>query len=104
MTQRYTEAEETQLRASNPAPDTELQMSSLRVLADRAQRAGTMLAVSQVRDEVLRFRASLGPDDDTYDVLVDPLVDEYGLNLLTYCNQRLAGHPDYARRFLPENK
>lgn len=105
MFQRFTSEEVEKLKLLRPnAREVALQLAELETIARQARATQTSEDLATVRETLLKFRAQLGPDDDTYEVVVDPEVDNRGTNLLCYCNLRLAGHSDHAERFFPSLK
>lgn len=102
MSQHFTEAETATFQSPYSRIDIEAQLEQLRDLEERARTSDSDAVIAKIRDEILQFRAGLGPDDDTYDLIVDRVVDNYGLDLLLYCEQRLAGHEEYAKTFLTD--
>ncbi len=102
MLQNFTEQEAAAIHSPYTAKDKRAQLQLLRSFALQAQAAVTLKEVASMRERVLHFRASLGPDDNTYDIIVDARIDSLGLDLLTYCNQRLNNQPEYAKQYLKE--
>jgi len=102
MTQHFTPDEEARLRAQFPVSESDAtsQILQLRAFADRASHAAAPHEIVSIREEILLFLDGLGPDDNTYEVLVDPFIENCGLDILIFCNQWLNGHPDQAEPLL----
>lgn len=92
MTQRFTKAEE-EIETLHSDADVQAQLEGLRSLALRAGRAESPAELETLHAELLSFRDSLGPDDDTYDVIVNRAVDSYGIDLMLYLERRMSGQP-----------